>query len=211
MGFLSPDGVCHSFDERANEYARGEGFAALILKPLSSALRDGDTVRAVICATRSNQNGLTSLTQRSKEARIRLIEETYPRARLDMTVTRFVEAHGTETQLRRGPSARLLNDGEPRATLSSCEFPRHVPRPTMSLSMEKNSLTHSCHLGGHQKVNIGHCEGASGIAGVVKTILVLESGVIPPIANLGTLTPAIFLYLKVGKFLVSFIQMNKLG
>lgn len=97
MGFLSPDGICHSFDQRANGYARGEGFGALVIKPLLSALRDGDTIRAIIRATGSNQNGRTSLAQPSKEAQIRLIEETYKRGHLNMSATQFVEAHGTGT------------------------------------------------------------------------------------------------------------------
>ena len=97
MGFLSPDGFCHSFDERANGYSRGEGFAALVVKPLHQALQHGDTIRAVIRATGSNQNGLTSLATPSKEAQIRLIRDTYKHAKLDMSLTHFVEAHGTGT------------------------------------------------------------------------------------------------------------------
>jgi len=97
MGFLSPDGMCHSFDKRANGYARGEGFGALIIKPIQEALRDGDTIRAVIRATASNQNGRTNLAHPSREAQTRLIRETYRRARLDMSVTQYVETHGTGT------------------------------------------------------------------------------------------------------------------
>ena len=59
MGFLSPDGRCYSFDERANGYARGEGFAVIVIKPLSDAIQDGDTIRAVIRGTGSNQDGRT--------------------------------------------------------------------------------------------------------------------------------------------------------
>lgn len=97
MGFLSPEGICHSFDKRANGYSRGEGFGALIIKPLTAALRDGDTIRAVIRATGSNQNGYTTLAHPNKEAQISLIQKTYQRANLDMSVTQFVEAHGTGT------------------------------------------------------------------------------------------------------------------
>lgn len=118
MGFLSPEGICHSFDERANGYARGEGFGALIIKPLSSALREGDTIRAVIRATGSNQNGRTSLAQPSKASQVRLIEDTYHRAQLDMSSTHFVEAHGTGTAT-----------GDPIEAMAIGEaFRRHRPK-----------------------------------------------------------------------------------
>jgi acyl transferase domain-containing protein len=97
LGFLSPDGVCHSFDRRANGYGRGEGFGVLIIKPLDAALADGDTIRAVIRATGTNQNGHTPLAVPSKEMQARLIKETYRRAGLDMAQTRYFEAHGTGT------------------------------------------------------------------------------------------------------------------
>ncbi|KAL9618085.1 MAG: hypothetical protein Q9160_007155 [Pyrenula sp. 1 TL-2023] len=168
MGFLSPDGMCHSFDQRANGYGRGEGFAALIVKPLSSALRDGDTVRAIIRATASNQNGLTSLGMPNKDAQRRLIEETYRRAGLDMSLTQFVEAHGTGTAV--GDPIEASAIGEAFGRWRAKNEPLYI---------------------GASKANIGHLEGASGVAGVVKTILVLETGVIPPIANLGTLNPAV--------------------
>jgi acyl transferase domain-containing protein len=57
MGFLSPDGRCYSFDHRANGYARGDGIAAIVLKTLKQALKDGDTIRAVIRGSGVNQDG----------------------------------------------------------------------------------------------------------------------------------------------------------
>lgn len=100
MGFLSPDGICHSFDHKANGYARGEGFGVVIIKPFADAVRDGDTIRAVIRATGTNQDGNTPLAQPSKEAQARLIAETYRRAGLDLHKTRYVEAHGMLITLR---------------------------------------------------------------------------------------------------------------
>ncbi|KAL7762705.1 hypothetical protein ACKLNR_009240 [Fusarium oxysporum f. sp. zingiberi] len=66
QGFLSPDGVCYSFDERANGYARGEGVIAIVLKPVQAAIENGDMIRAVIRSIGSNQDGhMPILTQPS--------------------------------------------------------------------------------------------------------------------------------------------------
>lgn len=95
MNFLSPDGRCYSFDARANGYSRGEGFGIVVIKRLGDAIKDGNTIRAVIRATGSNQDGHTAgVTQPSGDAQARLIEETYLKARLGFHSTRFFEAHG---------------------------------------------------------------------------------------------------------------------
>jgi acyl transferase domain-containing protein len=103
MSFLSKDGNCYSFDDRANGYSRGEGFGVLVLKRLSHAIRDGDTIRALIRSTGVNQDGYTSggVTQPSKVSQKDLIVDTYRKAGLDMSLTRFVEAHGKNTRLER--------------------------------------------------------------------------------------------------------------
>ncbi|KAK3302901.1 putative polyketide synthase [Chaetomium strumarium] len=164
LGFLSPDGVCHSFDSRANGYGRGEGFGVLIVKPVDAAVRDGDTIRAVIRATGTNQNGRTNLALPSKELQWRLIDETYRKAHLDKSRTRFFEAHGTGT-----PAGDPL---EAMAIGNAFSPGREADDPVVI---------------GAVKANIGHLEGAAGIAGVIKTVLVLERGLIPPIAQLGQL------------------------
>jgi acyl transferase domain-containing protein len=98
MNVLSPDGRCYSFDHRGNGYARSEGFGVVIVKRVSDAIRDGDTIRAVIRSTGSNQDGRTpGVSEPSKDAQERLIKETYAKAGLDMRTTRFFEAHGTGT------------------------------------------------------------------------------------------------------------------
>lgn len=98
LGFLSKDGRCYSFDSRANGYARGDGVGVVVIKPLVNALRDGDTIRAVIRSSASNQDGKTpGITYPSKESQERLIRETYQKAGLDMGITRYIEAHGTGT------------------------------------------------------------------------------------------------------------------
>ena len=109
MSFLSPVGRCHSFDSRASGYTRSEGFGILVLKRLSSALQDCDTIRAVIRATGVNQDGKTiGLTQPSSAAQEELIKKTYKNFGLDMQMTRFVEAHGTGTQVGDPTEARAL-------------------------------------------------------------------------------------------------------
>lgn len=103
MNFFSPDSKCFSFDSRANGYARGEGFGVLVLKRLSDALEHGETIRAVIRSTGSNQDGRTpGITQPSSQAQVTLIKSTYHKAGLDMSSTRFFEAHGKEVE----PSGR---------------------------------------------------------------------------------------------------------
>ena len=98
MNFLSHDSRCFSFDERANGYGRGEGTAVLVLKRVTDAIKDGDTIRAVIRSTGSNQDGRTpGITQPNKNAQELLIRETYEKAGLDMHTTQYVEAHGTGT------------------------------------------------------------------------------------------------------------------
>lgn len=102
MNFLSPNGRCYSFDERANGYSRGEGLGVVLIKRLSDAIKDGNAIRAVIRATGSNQDGHTSgVTQPSKDAQARLIRETYSKANLDYSSTRFFEAHGKITRCLR--------------------------------------------------------------------------------------------------------------
>ncbi|KAK7427747.1 hypothetical protein QQZ08_005685 [Neonectria magnoliae] len=95
QNFLSPDGVCYSFDHRANGYARGEGIIALVLKPVSAAIRNGDMIRAVIRSIGSNQDGHTPvLTQPSPQAQEDLIRHVYGQASLSIDKTRYVKAHG---------------------------------------------------------------------------------------------------------------------
>ena len=100
ISFLSPDSRCKSFDYRGNGYARGEGVGVMVVKRLSDAIRDGNTIRAVIRSTGSNEDGRTpGITQPSRTAQERLIRETYKRAGLSLAHTRYFEAHGTGTSI----------------------------------------------------------------------------------------------------------------
>lgn len=109
LSFLSSDSKCYSFDHRANGYARGEGMAVVVLKKLSAAIRDGNTIRAVIRATGSNEDGKTpGIMQPNQIAQERLIQETYTKAGLSMAHTRFFEAHGTGTPTGDPKEARAI-------------------------------------------------------------------------------------------------------
>ncbi|RAH80851.1 polyketide synthase [Aspergillus japonicus CBS 114.51] len=91
LGFLSPDGVSYSLDSRANGYGRGEGVAAVVLKPLFRALQDNDPIRLVIRETALNQDGRTpAISAPSAKAQEQLIRECYRQ-------TSYIEAHGTGT------------------------------------------------------------------------------------------------------------------
>lgn len=158
LNFLSPDGKCYAFDERANGYARGEGIASLVIKPLSTAIQDGNTIRAIIRGTGVNSDGRTpGISQPSSEAQIALIRGVYRRFGLDPSRTGYFEAHGTGTAVGDPLEAKAI------ATVFSQEQRGDKPLYV-----------------GAVKSNIGHLEGASGLAGVIKTILVLEHALIPP-------------------------------
>ncbi|KAJ5823826.1 Acyl transferase/acyl hydrolase/lysophospholipase [Penicillium robsamsonii] len=169
MKFLSSDGRCHTFDEKANGYARGEAAGCLILKPLAKALHDRNKIRAVIRGTGSNQDGRTAgITLPNGAAQESLIRSVYARAALDPSETDFVEAHGTGTlagdPIETGAIARVFGTGRPP------DNPVRI---------------------GSIKTNVGHLEGASGVAGVIKAVLMLENHMFLPNRNFERINPRI--------------------
>jgi acyl transferase domain-containing protein len=167
MTFFSPDGVCHSFDHRANGYARGDGIGGVMLNTFRQALADGDTIRAVIRGTGLNQDGKTpGITMPSPEAQADLIRSTYASAGLSMENTAYFEAHGTGTAI--GDPYELASLGATFGKVRTAENPIYV---------------------GSVKTNIGHLEGCAGLAGLIKTVLVLENGAIPPLAGFEKANP----------------------
>uniref|UniRef100_A0A2D3USP9 Ketosynthase family 3 (KS3) domain-containing protein n=1 Tax=Ramularia collo-cygni TaxID=112498 RepID=A0A2D3USP9_9PEZI len=162
MNFLSPDNRSHSFDESANGYSRGEGFGMVVVKRLDDAIRDGDTVRAIIRATGIGQDGRTpGITVPSGSSQRSLIEKTYSQAGISMEPTRYCEAHATGTPVGDPIEANAI--GEAFAKYRTESAPMFL---------------------GSVKANVGHMEAASGLASLIKTVLILESGVIPPVAGL---------------------------
>lgn len=169
LHLLSPDGKSYAFDSRANGYGRGEGIAVVILKAEIAAKGDNDMVRATIRGSGCNHDGKTrGLHLPSSEAQEALIRQTYASAGLDMKDTAYCEAHGTGTAAGDPLEAKAL-----AATLG-------VARESMSPL-----------LIGSVKTNIGHLEGAAGLASVIKTVLALERGIIPPSVNFRTPSPRI--------------------
>ena len=159
--FLSPDGRCYTYDHRANGYSRGEGAACIVLKPLAEALKHGDTIRGVIRNTGTNQDGRTNgITLPSSEAQEALMRKVYEAAGLDPMQTSYVEAHGTGT-----PAGDPL---EASALSKVFGAGRSSSQPLVVGSI---------------KTNIGHLEGASGLAGLIKTVLMLENNTILPNLN----------------------------
>jgi acyl transferase domain-containing protein/2-polyprenyl-3-methyl-5-hydroxy-6-metoxy-1,4-benzoquinol methylase len=161
LHFLSPDSKCYSFDERANGYARGDGVGVLILKHVDDAIRDNDCIRAIIRGTGINQDGKTpGIALPSSEAQMSLIKETYEAFNIPLNETSYFEAHGTGTPA--GDSMEI--------NAIASVFDRTGPgAPPLFI--------------GTCKPNIGHVEGAAGVAGLIKTILALERGIIPPNIN----------------------------
>ncbi|KAL8336217.1 hypothetical protein RB601_000166 [Gaeumannomyces tritici] len=173
LGFLSPDGRCFSFDARANGYSRGEGVGTVILKPVAAALRDGDTIRAVVRGSGTNQDGQGTggMTLPNKAAQEALIRDVYATYSLDLDQTGFVEAHATGT-----PAGDPLEAGAIASTFKRVG-PSAASKPPLWI--------------GAAKTNHGHLEGASGVAAIIKTVLTLEKGIIPPNINFEKCNPRI--------------------
>ncbi|OGM44044.1 hypothetical protein ABOM_007790 [Aspergillus bombycis] len=157
LGMLSPEGRCRAFDARGQGYVRGEGICAVVLKRQSQAELNGDHIHAVVRASSMNHDGTKSgITLPSSTSQEALIRTTYAKAGLDPAHTPYVEAHGTGTA--RGDPAEMR-------ALQAVFSPAHRKEPLWV---------------GSVKTNIGHTEGASGLAGIIKSAMALERGIIPP-------------------------------
>ncbi|KAL6701443.1 putative polyketide synthase [Trichoderma pleuroticola] len=174
LGMLSPDGKSYAFDKRANGYGRGEGVATILIKRLSDALAANDPIRAVIRETALNQDGKTeTITTPSGSAQETLMRECYRRAGLDPRGTQYFEAHGTGTQA-----------GDPIEARAMAGVFCGVDEDGTGGRDE----THYLRIGS-VKTNVGHTEAASGLAAVIKGVLCLERGLIPPSVNYETPNP----------------------
>ena len=114
MSFFSPEGRCYTFDERANGYAKGEGAGFVVIKLLAEAIADGDTIRAVIRATGTNQDGKTpGLTQPSNLAQEQNIRNTYLSGGLDTLETQYFVSKLHPCKMQDPRSDRLVLLGSP--------------------------------------------------------------------------------------------------
>jgi acyl transferase domain-containing protein len=160
FGALSTSGHTYAFDERADGYVRSEGGGLVLLKPLRAALDDGDRIRAVIrgSAVCNAGHGTVGLTVPTVSGQVDVIRRALSGAGLDANDVHYVEAHGPGTEV-----------GDPiEATALGQIFADRRDRPVSI---------------GSVKTNIGHSGGAAGIAGLLKTALSIENGVIPPSLN----------------------------
>jgi acyl transferase domain-containing protein/NADPH:quinone reductase-like Zn-dependent oxidoreductase/SAM-dependent methyltransferase/acyl carrier protein len=168
-GMMAADGRCKAFDAAADGFVRGEGCGVVLLKRLSKALADRDPIQAVILGTAVNQDGASAgLTAPSGRAQEAVIRAAVKAAGILPAEIGYVEAHGTGTVLGDPIEVQAiggaLGDGRPS------------DRPLLI---------------GSVKSNFGHLEAAAGIAGLIKNILSLQHGVIPPSLHLRTPSPVI--------------------
>ncbi len=169
MNMLAPDGRCKAFDVRADGFVRSEGCGVVVLKKLSDAIANGDPILAVIRGSAVNQDGHTNgITAPNGRAQRQVIEHALEDASVAGEAIDFVEAHGTGTSL-----------GDP------------IELEALAATIGKSGAGSGACYVGSVKTNIGHLEGAAGVAGLIKAALVLHHGEIPPNLHFTKLNPHI--------------------
>src|SRR5215212_3208654 len=158
-GLFSRDGHCRTFDAQATGFVPGEGAGAVVLKRLDDAIADGHTIRAVIKGSAINNDGSNKIgfSAPSQSGMAAAIAEGIAISGVPCESIRMVEAHGTATTL-----------GDPL----------EVAALTQAFRTQTNRKQF-CAIGS-VKTNIGHANAAAGIASLIKTVLAVENGVIPP-------------------------------
>ncbi|SPE63560.1 Polyketide synthase PksJ [Streptomyces netropsis] len=171
-GMLSPTGRCQTFDARADGFVRSEGFGLVVLTRASLAGRH--RVRAWLRGTAVNHGGRArSLTAPNPAAQAAMIVRAHERAGGDPTTVGYLETHGTGTELGDPVEINGL-----RLAFDELLNRRGLPAPAEPF----------CGIGA-VKANVGHLESAAGAAGVIKVLLAMEHGVLPPVAGLGEQNP----------------------
>ena len=156
---VSPEGRCRPFDAAAAGTIFGDGVGVVVLKRADEAMRDGDPIRAIIRGFATNNDGSTKVSYMapSVDGQAEAIATAQALAGIDVSTIKYIEAHGTGTSL-----------GDPIEVAA-------LTKAFRAGTVEKQF----CALGA-VKGNIGHLESASGVAGLIKAVLVLERGEIPP-------------------------------
>lgn len=156
-GLLSSDGRCKSFDASADGYVRSEGAGAVLLKPLSAALANGDAIYALIHGTAINSDGRSNgMVAPNLQSQVACVRQAFQRAGIDPAATQYVEAHGTGT--RQGDPVELQALG----TVLGEGRPHDQP----------------CRVGS-VKSNLGHGETAAGVTGLIKAALCVHHRQLP--------------------------------
>ncbi|MBU3187800.1 type I polyketide synthase [Clostridium estertheticum] len=166
---LSPDGQCKTFDKDANGYVPGDGVGTLLLQRLDDAIKDGNHIYGIIKGSSINHGGRTlSATAPSVEAQRDVILAAYKDAGLSPAMINYVEAHGTGTSL-----------GDP------------IEIEALTQAFQKYTNEKQFCSIASVKSNIGHLEGAAGIAGVIKILLMMKHRKVPMSLNINVLNPVI--------------------
>ncbi|EIM9898988.1 SDR family NAD(P)-dependent oxidoreductase, partial [Salmonella enterica] len=157
---FSPDGHCRAFDEQAAGCVAGNGVGVVVLKRLKDALRDRDTIHSVILASATNNDGADKIgyTAPSLEGQAAVITEAISLAGVEPSSIGYVETHGTATALGDALEIQALNRVFSRDSACGAE---------------------NCAIGS-LKTNIGHLDTAAGVAGLIKTTLMLKHGQLVP-------------------------------
>ena len=175
-GMTSPTGRCHTFDELADGYVRGEGSGAVVLQRMQDAVSDQNRLHAVVCGVGAAQDGTSaSLTAPNGQAQEKLYNTALQDAELGHggSTVDYLEAHGTGTAL-----------GDP------------IEMGSLAEVMGKGRGGDQPLVMGAVKANVGHTEMAAGVAGLLKAVLVLKHEQAPPNPELQTLNPKIAAVVK---------------
>ncbi|CAI7616564.1 unnamed protein product [Penicillium glandicola] len=168
--FLSPEGRIKPFDSKADGYSRGEGVGMVVLKPLSAAISAGDPMLGIIRSSMVRQSSSSHITVPHSESQAILYRQVLSRAQVSPDKVTYIEAHGTGTRIG--------------------DFPEYEGIKGVFGGEKRKDILYFASLKG----NIGHAEGASGVASLIKTLLMTQHSQIPPQANFNNLNPRINLY-----------------
>ncbi|MDB5099631.1 MAG: polyketide synthase [Cyanobacteria bacterium RYN_339] len=168
-GVLSPSGQCRFGDASADGYIRGEAIGMIVLKRLDDALRDGNRIYAVVRASGMNHDGASNglLIQPSEVTQVQLMHEVWQAAGITADDLDYIEAHGTGTRV-----------GDP------------IELQAFGAALAGRTQATPCYVGS-VKSNVGHSEGASAFASILKVALSLGHGVIPPSLHFRTPHPGV--------------------